>query len=89
MVLVFALGALDFSAAVILFLLKFFPSLKLPAIALALLIIIKSIIYFFDIASIVDIIAGIIIIVAAFGYYPLATYAIVIWLLQKGIRSFI
>ncbi|RME54355.1 hypothetical protein D6777_04070 [Candidatus Woesearchaeota archaeon] len=89
MVLVFILGLLDLTSAVVLFLLKFFPALKLPALVLAGLLLLKSIVYFFDISSIFDIVSVFIFIAAIFGYYPLFTYAVIFWLLQKGIRSFV
>lgn len=86
--MVYLFGILDIATAVCLVLLRYFPSLKMPLIVLSGLILLKSMIYIKDFASTMDILAVALIAVALLGYYPLIVYAAVIWLVQKGLRSF-
>ncbi len=85
--LVYVFGLLDILAGVVLLLLKFKVFL-LPMLALALLLAIKSLFYLGDFASWIDLMSVVMILLAIIGYYPLLNYAFVLWLVQKGIRSF-
>ncbi len=87
--MVYLFGILDFATALSLVLIKYFPSLKIPLIILSGLILLKSVMYIKDFASIMDILAVVLIAVAIMGYYPIVVYAAVIWLVQKGLRSFV
>ena len=80
------LGVLDILAAISLILLNF-GLLPVAAALFAIYIFIKSIVFFKDISSIIDLAVFIIFILALFGTYNFLTYAAIIWLLQKGIVS--
>lgn len=85
MVLIKLLGFLDVLAAINLILIKFsFDSL---AILFSIYLIIKGLVYIKDLISIVDIICGVVILMAFYGYYNIFTWLVVLWLLQKGIVS--
>lgn len=80
------LGMLDIAAAATLLLLRWDMGHIIGAI-LALYLIAKSLYFLTDVSSIVDIGAGIFIILAVFGFYHPITYIFVLWLLQKGVSS--
>lgn len=85
--MLFILGILDILAGVTLFSLKF-SSFFLPiAFLFGVYLIIKSLIFFKTFASVVDILVGIIIILATLGEYNILTYLSIVWLLQKGLLS--
>ncbi len=56
---------------------------------IALPILVKALYYIKDPSSIVDIFGIIFIGLAFMGYFPVFTYVIVFWFLQKGFRSLI
>ena len=89
MLMVYLFGILDLATALSLVLVKYFPLFRIPLIILSGLILLKSMMYIRDFASIVDILAVVLIAVALLGYYPMIVYAAAIWLVQKGLRSLI
>jgi hypothetical protein len=86
MVLVKLMGIADVLAAVSLFLLRWSIAEPLAYVCLAYLIF-KAFKYFSNWASILDFISAITIGAALLGYYSIFTYLVVLWLLQKGVRS--
>jgi hypothetical protein len=80
------LGWADLMAALSILLLKFGVAPQL-AFAAALYEIIKGGIFIKSITSIIDIIAGILILIAFYGYFNFLTWIAAIWLTQKGIIS--
>ena len=71
-------------------LLHFGLHIEVFAIGLAIYIIIKSLIFIADWASIVDLAGGIfLILMASFGFNHIIFWVFVIWFLQKGFLSFI
>ena len=85
--LVYIFGLLDIVAGITFLLLKFKVFLILTLIIIVLLTI-KSLFYLSDFASWLDLISALMMLLAIIGYYPALNYAFVLWLLQKGIRSF-
>ncbi|HII15619.1 MAG TPA: hypothetical protein HA362_04870 [Nanoarchaeota archaeon] len=79
-------GLLDIAAAVILLLLKWDIG-HIAGIVLAVYVIGKAVYYMADVASIVDVAAGIFLILAVIGFYHIITYLFVLWLAQKGVSS--
>jgi Mg/Co/Ni transporter MgtE len=84
--LVKILGILDITAAATLLLLRWDIGAVL-GIVLGIYILAKSFYFMTDVASIVDIGAGLFLILAAIGFYHPITYIFVLWLLQKGVSS--
>jgi hypothetical protein len=86
MVFLKALGILDFLAGISLVFLKF-GLLENIALILGIYLIVKSIIFIKSLASIFDLISGILIVLAAHGMFFPFTWLVAVWLLQKGIFS--
>lgn len=84
--LVKILGILDLAAAITLLLLRWDIGVVL-GIVLGIYILVKSFYFMTDVASIVDIGAGLFLILAALGFYHAITYIFVLWLAQKGVSS--
>lgn len=80
------LGMLDIAAAVTLLLLRWDMG-QILGIILGIYLLVKSMYFLTDVSSIVDIGAGIFLILAAIGFYHVITYIFVLWLLQKGVSS--
>lgn len=80
------LGILDIMSATVLLLLRWDIGVVL-GIVLGLYILVKSFYFMTDVASIVDIGAGLFLILAALGFYHVITYIFILWLLQKGVSS--
>ncbi len=57
------------------------------AIASALYLFVKGMIFFFDLASFLDIFSAVMIVLALFGFQTVWLYVFAAWLAQKGIRS--
>lgn len=87
MILIRLLGLLDFIAAAALFIMKY-HILASFGVILGLYLIIKGVI-FFSTVSIVDILAGVMLILAALGTYMPFNWIFVLWLAQKSIFSFL
>lgn len=84
---IYILGLIDALSGVMLLTLKFSTPV-IPAIIIASLLAIKSLLYLKDAASWVDLVAAFFICLAIIGYYPIINYALSVWLLQKGVGSF-
>ena len=81
------LGFLDFFSGVLLLALQFHHWTAL-GIWFGLYLIVKGITFASNIVSVMDILSGVMLILAAGGYtFPLA-WVFVLWLLQKGFFSF-
>jgi len=80
------LGIFDLLAALSIILLRFGVA-KTMAIALAIYLIIKGAIYIKSVPSMVDIAAGIIMVLAFYGWFSILTWVAAIWLTQKGVIS--
>jgi len=78
-------GILDIIAAVILIGLVF-SLFKGVAVVISIYLVIKGLM-FFSVAGVIDILSGILVMVAFFGFYSFFTWIAVLWLFQKGIRS--
>jgi len=79
-------GLLDLASGIVLLLLRFNIS-KIADFILAFYLVAKSLYYIKSLASIVDILAAVFIVLAALGIYNILSYLFAIWLLQKGISS--
>ena len=79
-------GMLDLAAAITLLLLRWDIG-HIAGIALAIYVIGKALYFMADVASIVDVAAGIFLILAVIGFYHVLTYVFVLWLAQKGVSS--
>ncbi|MFH1332156.1 MAG: hypothetical protein ABIH63_02625 [archaeon] len=80
------LGIFDLLAALSIILLRFGVA-KTMAIALAIYLIVKGAIYIKSVPSMVDIAAGIIMVLAFYGWFSILTWVAAIWLTQKGVIS--
>lgn len=80
------LGIFDILAAVSLFLLKWGLFVKFGWIILIILVL-KSLPFIPDIASIVDLITAVFFVLAIYGYFFSFTFLFSVWLLQKGAFS--
>ncbi|MDD5177664.1 MAG: hypothetical protein PHT54_00050 [Candidatus Nanoarchaeia archaeon] len=80
------LGILDLGAAIVLFLAKS-GSVTRIGWAFAIYLILKSIFFFPDVGSIIDGLAGLVLIFAAFGMFGFLSYVAIVWLILKGIWS--
>ena len=81
------LGILDFLAGMTLLGLKFFD-LSLLGWVFSVYLIGKGLV-FFDWMGLLDIISGILILLAVFGVFGILSYIAILWLVQKAIFSFI
>ena len=81
------LGLLDLFAGFWLLLLTFDIGMSL-GLVLGFYLLIKGIVFASDIVSFMDILAGLSILLAAYGYTFPFTWIFVLWLLQKGFFSF-
>ncbi len=79
-------GLLDMFAAIVLLLLKFNMGIGI-AWFFAIYLIIKSLLLFNAIPSILDLLSAIIIILAIYSFYGIFSYLAILWLLQKGFFS--
>lgn len=86
--LIYMFGLIDLLSGIMLLTLKFSTPV-IPAVIIAALLVLKSILYIKDAASWLDIASAFFMVLAIIGYYPIINYAFSIWLLQKGIRSFL
>ncbi|MFH0752818.1 MAG: hypothetical protein V1914_04465 [archaeon] len=59
------------------------------AIASAVYLILKGLIFFFDLASFLDILSAVMIVLALFGFRSMWLYVFAAWLLQKAVRSYL
>ena len=84
--IIYALGLLDLLAGISLILLKF--KIDFLGVFFALYLIIKGVVFFRNIVSLIDLASGIVFFIALYGYYNIAMYVAAIWILQKGIISF-
>lgn len=82
------LGMFDIISAAILFLLKY-GVWEWVAWVCVVYIVAKSVFCIKSMASIGDLAAAGLFVAAIFGYYNILTYIAVLWLLQKGIVSFL
>lgn len=80
------LGILDILSAATLLLLRWDMG-HILGIILGIYLLAKSMYFLTDVSSIVDIGAGIFLILAAIGFYHVITYIFILWLLQKGVSS--
>ncbi|MDI6738443.1 MAG: hypothetical protein QME12_08110 [Nanoarchaeota archaeon] len=80
------LGTLDIISAAVLLLLRWDMG-HIPGVILGIYLLVKSLYFLTDVSSIVDIGAGIFLILAALGFYHVIAYIFVLWLLQKGVSS--
>ena len=87
--MIFLLGLLDIIAGLALLSLSFTDFFASLALVLAIYLLIKSLVFLKTFASIVDIIVVIFFFLAFADIYNIMTYLSVIWLLQKGILSFL
>ena len=78
------LGIFDLLSGIVLILLRF-NLIKWGALVFAGYLIIKALFFIRDISSLVDLLAGIFIILAVLGVYNILTWIFVAWLLQKGV----
>ncbi len=81
-------GMLDILAAFS-FYLAYFGVLERLTIVLAVLVILKAIVFFTDISSFMDLVAGFFLVLVFFGVFNVVSVILSIWLLQKGIFSLI
>ncbi len=87
--IVILLGLLDIVAGLTMFSLKFSTFLTPLAWIFTIIIFGRSLLYIKSFASVVDIIVSIIFIFSLIGFYNIATYIGIIWLIQKGVVSFL
>ncbi len=80
------LGLIDLLAAVFIILLRFNIGNKI-AFVIAIILLIKSIIFLTSFTSWIDIISGIFLILAVYGHYYFFTWIFALWLFQKGVIS--
>lgn len=80
------LGVLDLLAAIFLILLRWNIGSNI-ALVLGILLGIKSLIFFYNWASVIDIISVGILIAASFGFYFYFSWIFSLWLLQKAFFS--
>ena len=78
------LGILDLISGIILLVLNF--KILVFAWVLAIYLIAKFLI-FMNFVSFIDLVSGLLMIAAIYGFYPVITWLAVIWLLQKGLFS--
>ncbi len=81
------LGIVDLLAALSILLLKFNITPKIMVLTLAAYLIIKGVIFIKSLTSWADIAAGIIMILAFYGWFNILTWAAAVWLTQKGLIS--
>jgi len=67
----------------------YFNLLKVVGAILAIYLIIKGLLFIKNVVSIVDIICGILILFASLGYFYYLHWVVVVWMIQKGIFSFL
>lgn len=80
------LGLIDLLAAVFIILLKFHIGENI-AVIIAIILLIKSIIFLTSFISLIDILAGVFLLLAAYGHYYFFTWIFALWLLQKAFFS--
>lgn len=80
------LGFIDLIAAFVFILVQWNIGMKIAVIA-AIYLIVKSLLFIGDIASVIDLIAGIYLILVLVGVHSAFSFIFVIWLLQKGFFS--
>ncbi|MEA3379239.1 MAG: hypothetical protein U9Q69_06440 [Nanoarchaeota archaeon] len=91
LMIVYLYGLLDIATSASILLARFVPSMRLITIVFGIIILLKALVYIkdFDLASMLDIIASVFVVLAAFNHFSLFTYIFMIWIFQKGIRSFL
>ena len=85
--LVKLLGIVDLFAGVVLLLLRFGFGTDV-ALWLGIYLMVKGVVFIANVVSMMDILAGIMMVLAAFDFYFSFTWVFVLWLLQKGFFSF-
>lgn len=80
------LGIIDLIIALIFILVQWDIGIKYAAIA-AIYLIVKGIIFIFDIASVIDLITGVYLILVILGIHSAFSVIFIIWLAQKGFFS--
>ena len=80
------LGIIDLIIALIFILVQWDIGVKYGVIA-AIYLIVKGIIFIFDIASIIDLVTGVYLILVILGLHSAFSVIFIIWLIQKGIFS--
>jgi len=80
------LGLIDLLAAVFIILLRFNIGSKI-ALIIALMLLVKSVIFLTSFVSFVDIVSGVFLLLAVYGYYYFFTWIFALWLFQKGMIS--
>ncbi len=84
-VLIFAL--IDLFAAAMMFSTRFYPSMQFITLMAAFFLFLKSIFFIDDFASWVDLMAVFFLVMEAFGMNSIFSYFLIVWLIQKGLRS--
>lgn len=80
------LGLIDLLAAVFIILLRFNIGRSI-ALIIAILLLIKSLIFLRSFVSFIDILSGVFLLLAIYGHYYFFTWLFVLWLGQKAIIS--
>ena len=80
------LGLIDLLAAIFIILLRFHIGESI-AFIVAILLILKSVIFLTSFVSLIDIISGIFLLLAVYGHYYFFTWIFALWLLQKAVIS--
>lgn len=80
------LGLVDLFAGVLLFLLRF-DLLSTLGVVVGIYLILKGVVFLSNVVSLMDLLAGIVMILASQGYFFIFTWIFVLWLLQKGFFS--
>lgn len=84
---VLGLALIDLFAAVIIPISYFFPSLNYLVLMAAGLLLLKSLFFLDDFASWIDLVAVFFLVLESFGIDSIFAYVMVVWLIQKGLRS--
>lgn len=80
------LGLIDLLAAVFIILLRFNIGRDI-AFIIAIILLIKSVIFLTSFISLIDVLCGVFLLLAIYGYYYFFTWLFALWLLQKGVIS--
>jgi len=87
LMIIYLFGLLDILAGISLLLLKF--NVDFYGLFFAIYLIIKGIVFIRYLASIADMVAGLMLLYAIYtGHFAIINYAAIIWLVQKGSFSF-
>jgi len=83
------LGAIDILVGVFLFLFLKFGMFKWILVVFLILLILKSLLTIKDLFSIIDLVASLLIVLVFFGVINTLTWAVVGWLILKGLFSLV